>query len=244
MENASHRSTARRAASGLAVVERHAPGFVRSRTTPLACNITSTIENPSTPAPSPCAASTRPDTATEGRCLDGVGRGVTNKVLTVYESAATTNWTLRKDYIYRDGLLTVAENYPEGTTHHLMLDHLRTPRVLTDAQGHFVSTHSHFGFGEEIKGALIGVDTEKMVFTGHERNFSSNLGGGDDLDYIHARYCNPNTGRFLECGSGPDFCTVLASAVMEQKCLRGGEPFGLYRSKRRAIVYAVCTCLC
>jgi len=69
--------------------------------------------------------------------------------------------------------------------------------VLTNATGLFVSTHTYFGFGEEIVAARGGVDTEKMVFTGHERDFNTNAGPGDDLDYMHARYCNPNTGRFL-----------------------------------------------
>jgi len=69
--------------------------------------------------------------------------------------------------------------------------------VLTNATGLFVSTHTYFGFGEEIVAARGGVDSEKMVFTGHERDFNSNAGPGDDLDYMHARYCNPNTGRFL-----------------------------------------------
>ena len=49
-------------------------------------------------------------------------------------------------------MVTASENHPEATTHHFMLDHLGMPRVLTDAQGQFVSTHSYFGFGAEIKG--------------------------------------------------------------------------------------------
>jgi RHS repeat-associated protein len=35
-----------------------------------------------------------------------------------------------------------------------------------------------------------------MKFTGHERDFFEG-GEGDDLDYMHARYCSPFAGRFL-----------------------------------------------
>ena len=36
-----------------------------------------------------------------------------------------------------------------------------------------------------------------MKFTAHERDFTDPDGPGDDLDYMHARYCNPLLGRFL-----------------------------------------------
>ncbi len=148
-------------------------------------------------------------------------------MLTVYETDADispTSWILVKDYIYRDGLLLAAENYTEGTTHHFMLDHLGTPRVLTDAQGFFVSTHSYFGFGEELTGAHVGVDTEKMVFTGHERDFNSNSGAGDDLDYMHARYCNPNTGRFLSVDPKVRREAVVSSQIWGRYSYAAGNP--------------------
>jgi RHS repeat-associated protein len=36
-----------------------------------------------------------------------------------------------------------------------------------------------------------------MKFTGHERDFASAGGAGDDLDYMHQRFNSPITGRFL-----------------------------------------------
>lgn len=36
-----------------------------------------------------------------------------------------------------------------------------------------------------------------MKYTGHERDLHSLAGAGDDLDYMHARFCSPVTGRFL-----------------------------------------------
>jgi len=128
-------------------------------------------------------------------------RGLDNKVLTVYkvpDNNTPGNWILLKDYIYRDGQLLAAENHADATQYHFSLDHLGTPRGLTDASGGFISVHTYFGFGEEIElGGGGDDDDETMVFTGHERDFNSNAGPGDDLDYMHARYCNPNTGRFL-----------------------------------------------
>ena len=40
-------------------------------------------------------------------------------------------------------------------------------------------------------------DEESMKSTGHERDFNDPAGVGDDLDYMHARFYNPSTGRFL-----------------------------------------------
>jgi len=53
--------------------------------------------------------------------------------------------------------------------------------------------HSYFPFGEEL---FPDGDTERMKFTGHERDLNR-AGQGDDLDYMHARYCSPMLGRFL-----------------------------------------------
>jgi RHS repeat-associated protein len=41
-------------------------------------------------------------------------------------------------------------------------------------------------------------DGERMKFTGHERDLAGvGGGGGDDLDYMHARHYSPRMGRFL-----------------------------------------------
>jgi RHS repeat-associated protein len=40
-------------------------------------------------------------------------------------------------------------------------------------------------------------DWERMKFTVHERDLQGTTAQGDDLDYMHARYHNPNIGRFL-----------------------------------------------
>ena len=57
------------------------------------------------------------------------------------------------------------------------------------------SYHAYFPFGEELTSPF--QDSEQMKLTGHERDLN-NLGSvADDLDYMHARFCSPLTGRFL-----------------------------------------------
>ncbi len=125
-------------------------------------------------------------------------RGLDNKVLTVYEAEGNGpgSWRWIKDYIYRDGLQLAAE-YADGRQRHFTLDHLGTPRMLSDKAGFYKADYHYFGFGEQINPKPPGEPSEALKFTGHERDFNSNSGAGDDLDYMHARYCNTNTGRFL-----------------------------------------------
>jgi RHS repeat-associated protein len=58
-----------------------------------------------------------------------------------------------------------------------------------------VAYHAYYPFGEEA--TAFNQDTERMKFTGHERDLASPNGAGDDLDYMHARHESPVTGRFL-----------------------------------------------
>jgi RHS repeat-associated protein len=56
----------------------------------------------------------------------------------------------------------------------------------------------YFPFGEEATSPV--QDSERMKFTGHERDLASQAGAnpaGDDLDYMHARHYSPLTGRFV-----------------------------------------------
>jgi RHS repeat-associated protein len=102
-------------------------------------------------------------------------------------------WGLGSDYLYRDGLLLAAET-PAGQRHY-HLDHLGTPRLITSVSGTQVAYHVYYPFGEEA--TAFNQDTERMKFTGHERDLASPNGPGDDLDYMHARHESPVTGRFL-----------------------------------------------
>src|SRR5256885_12529176 len=70
----------------------------------------------------------------------------------------TANWKWRRDTIYRGSQLLAAEvqNYdvnevPQGRqTLHFHLDHLGTPRLITDAAGFRIGLHSYYPFGAEL----------------------------------------------------------------------------------------------
>jgi RHS repeat-associated protein len=119
-------------------------------------------------------------------------RDLSAKVLRDYLNNAGS-WSVATDYIYRDGLLLAAET--QTGQHHFHLDHLGTPRLITRAGGEKVAYHVYYPFGEEA--TAFNQDTERMKFTGHERDLASTSGAGDDLDYMHARHESPMTGRFL-----------------------------------------------
>lgn len=111
-------------------------------------------------------------------------------VLREYTSAA--GWAVQSDYIYREGALLAAET-PNGIRH-FHLDHLGTPRLISDSLGTQKAYHVYYPYGEEV--TAIGQDSIRTKFTGHERDFANPAGQGDDLDYMHARFHNPIVGRF------------------------------------------------
>lgn len=112
-------------------------------------------------------------------------RDESGKVLRRLEKSGAT-WSWREDYVYGAGQLLAAEN---GTdTLHFFSDHLGTPRLITNRSGGKISAHKYLPFGDEITDP--SQDTERLKFTGHERDAST-------LDYMHARYYFPKWGRFL-----------------------------------------------
>ncbi|MBI3450591.1 MAG: hypothetical protein HY049_16975 [Acidobacteria bacterium] len=72
------------------------------------------------------------------------------------------------------------------------VDHLGTPRVLTDEMGDVVGEYALFPFGEEVPGPWpIAASSNTHWFTGHERDLGV---GADDM---LARTFHPASGRFL-----------------------------------------------
>jgi RHS repeat-associated protein len=123
-------------------------------------------------------------------------RDLGGKVLRDYVQDGVA-WGVAKDYFYRDGLLLAAAA-PSGVTEHFSLDHLGTPRLITDQNHNKIGFHIYFPFGNEWSG--VGqqeTPPETMRFTGHERD-KDLTGNGDSLDYMHARYYSATIGgRFL-----------------------------------------------
>lgn len=125
-------------------------------------------------------------------------RGLDKKVLREFTSASTTLWPTvnrawAKDYVWRDGGLLAAIG--SSFTQHYHLDHLATPRVVSNAAGAKIGVHSYYPFGAELDITPHESSTELLKFTGHERDVLP--GGPYALDNMHARYDMATMGRFL-----------------------------------------------
>lgn len=121
-------------------------------------------------------------------------RGLGGEVLREYEANTLTGtWTLSEDFIYRGAQLLAAET-PLGRRH-FSLDHLGSPRLVTAKGGKEEAYHVYYPYGEEL--TAVNQDTHRLKFTGHERDLANPTSQADDLDYMHARFYSPLTGRFL-----------------------------------------------
>lgn len=83
-------------------------------------------------------------------------------------------------------------NPPPAATRFLFyhLDHLGSPRVITDAAGNLVSKQHFMPFGDEVPGTD-ATSRSTSKFTGHERD------GDTGNDYMMARYYSSSLDRFL-----------------------------------------------
>ncbi len=118
-------------------------------------------------------------------------RDLGGKVLRRFDSHL--GWGTFTDSIYRGGDL-VATVDQANTVTHFHVDHLGTPRILTNASGQAIRYYTYYPFGEELFPAN---DTQPFRFTGHERDLLSTLSVADDHDYMRARDTRPILGRFL-----------------------------------------------
>lgn len=137
-------------------------------------------------------------------------RGPNNEELreyTVTSGNAIGHWAWSKDFIYA-GTHLLASETPQGTRHY-HLDHLGTPKLITDRLGNVLAgaPFQNFPFGEESSyqapadTKLPPVD-ERIRFAGQERDFDYS---GLNIYYMHARYYNPEGGKFLSLDPGRDW---------------------------------------
>ena len=129
----------------------------------------------------------------------------------------TANRQWAKDYIWRDGLLlaTVAPTTPGASTtvtQHFHLDHLGTPRLITNANGVQIGIHSYYPFGSELNLSPNEQPSEMIKFTGHERDLLAS--NPNTLDYMHARFYNPTVGRFLSADPSLDIEKTMRQPQM------------------------------
>ena len=128
-------------------------------------------------------------------------RDASNKVAReVVENVGADVWSEARDNVYRNGTLLAAYTSATATVadRHYHVDHLGTPRLITDAARHKVAIEAYLPFGERAPGSelpYVGFK-DRMRFTGHERDGEGSV-YRPSLDYMHARYYTPEWGRFL-----------------------------------------------
>jgi RHS repeat-associated protein len=108
-----------------------------------------------------------------------------------------SNWQWTRDNVWREGQL-LSSVQPSGastSTYHYHLDHLGTPRVVSDTAGTIIGIHDYAAFGTENSGNAKESPESRFKFTAHERDAQG--GPLEPLDYMHARYYNAMWGRFL-----------------------------------------------
>lgn len=110
-------------------------------------------------------------------------------------TVGTSNWQWTKDYVWREGLL-LATRQADGSTFHYHLDHLGTPRRVTDGADYIAGYHDYKPFGLEVPDGRNETPLARTKYTGHERDVDT-VSSVDSIDYMHARYYSPNLGRFL-----------------------------------------------
>ncbi|MCA1789613.1 MAG: RHS repeat-associated core domain-containing protein, partial [Thioalkalivibrio sp.] len=118
-------------------------------------------------------------------------RDLDRKVLRVFDEN-WGSWSWKKDFLHR-GTTLLGSSSPAGA-YHYTVDHLGTPRYITNAWRQQIGRHAYYPFGEESTNPAQNDEFRK--FTGHERDKGS-PGSLDYLDYMHARYYRPVQGRFL-----------------------------------------------
>ena len=120
-------------------------------------------------------------------------RGTGHQLLRTFTrngTAANSAWGWTEDEIWRGAQLLASESPSGRKQHHL--DHLGSPRLITNSSGQRLGEQSFTPFG--MGGTL---DGGRLQFTGHERDVPSQGGVQETLDYMHARYYSAAMGRFL-----------------------------------------------
>ena len=106
-------------------------------------------------------------------------------------------WTWKEDYIWGPRGLLATDGATDGIKHYT-LDHLGSPRLVTSGGswgGYQLARHDYYPFGQEATSPA--QDSERIKFTGQERDLNLTDQTTDDLDYMHARHYAFNIGRFL-----------------------------------------------
>lgn len=142
-------------------------------------------------------------------------RDLQGRLLREYHSDSGGTWIWESDYVHAGGQLVAGETQPylyqdEGGTwayggeRHYHLDHLGSVRLVTDWAGRSLTEHDYAPFGVTTtktyqEPSVPSGHVDAMRYAGHWRDFLGweNVDNTEYLDYMHARYYDPNLGRFL-----------------------------------------------
>ncbi|MFN3413529.1 MAG: RHS repeat-associated core domain-containing protein, partial [Thermoanaerobaculum sp.] len=127
--------------------------------------------------------------------LRGLGNEVLREVSYSYNPSAS-RWQVvwEKDSIWAGKRLLASVSRTEGIQHY-HLDHLGSPRVVTNRCGQRVKLLDHNPWGLDRFSST--QDPERHRFTAHQRDVGSPTRSWDDLDYMHARYYTGYLARML-----------------------------------------------
>jgi len=137
--------------------------------------------------------------------------------LSYYQDA---EWIWTEDWVYAGDQLVGGETAgPWGVDQatipvdrrrrHYHVDHLGSVRLMTTETGAIsLGVHNYYPYGTEQSlfyqeeynfGGTGGIRPEPLRFTGHYRDYNGywNAANTDQLDYMHARFYDPNQSRFI-----------------------------------------------
>lgn len=120
-----------------------------------------------------------------------VSPGILSQVLAEYDE----NGQVTKDYVYGIGLVRSGENATESFYHS---DGLGSVRMLTDTTGLITDTYTYDAYGVSLSAS--GTSQNAFQFAGEQRDTTG-------LDYLRARYYDPELGRFISKDAFPGSLT-------------------------------------
>jgi len=140
-------------------------------------------------------------------------RDFEGRIVREYEADSLTSWFWEQDSFYGEGSLLGGETqewgytntYRYGGKRHYHFDHLGSVRVVTNDAGRSLGEHDFYPFGTTITRTyqeqlnIADPHVDAMRFAGQWRDFLGlvNVDNTEYIDNMHARYYDPNLGRFL-----------------------------------------------
>ncbi len=125
--------------------------------------------------------------------LRGLGNEVLREVTYAYTAESNT-WQVfwEKDTIWGGGRLVASVSRKEGIQHY-HVDHLSSPRMVTNRCGQRVKLFDHNPWGLDRFASV--QDSERHRFTAHQRDLGLLDRSWDDVDFMHARFYSAYLGR-------------------------------------------------